>query len=100
MKGNLASTFTGTGEEKSRGGRRQSRFHFLRNDMCGFTGWFQARGQIDTDRRRQLTAALDLITHRGPDDGVEVSGDAWWMGFRRLSILDLSTAARQPMAFG
>ena len=48
--------------------------------MCGFTGWFQARGQIDTDRRRQFTAALDLITHRGPDDGVEVSGDTWWMG--------------------
>jgi asparagine synthase (glutamine-hydrolysing) len=67
--------------------------------MCGFTGWFQARGQIDMGRRRQLAAALDLITHRGPDDGVEASGDAWWMGFRRLSILDLSTAARQPMAF-
>jgi asparagine synthase (glutamine-hydrolysing) len=67
--------------------------------MCGFAGWFQAKGHIDPDRRRQLAAALKLITHRGPDDGVEAEGAEWWMGFRRLSILDLSTAARQPMRF-
>lgn len=67
--------------------------------MCGFTGWFQAKGHLDGDRRRQLTAGLKLITHRGPDDSLETSGGDWWMGFRRLSILDLSNAGRQPMRF-
>ncbi|OAI58040.1 hypothetical protein AYO49_06040 [Verrucomicrobiaceae bacterium SCGC AG-212-N21] len=67
--------------------------------MCGFAGWFQAQGQVDAERRRQLGVALKLITHRGPDDGIEAGGLEWWMGFRRLSILDLTTAARQPMRF-
>lgn len=67
--------------------------------MCGFIGWFQAKGHLDTDRRRQLTATLKQITHRGPNDGHEASGGDWWMGFRRLSILDLSQAGRQPMRF-
>ncbi|MFZ4765036.1 MAG: asparagine synthase (glutamine-hydrolyzing) [Roseimicrobium sp.] len=67
--------------------------------MCGFIGWFQAKGHVDMDRRRQLTAALKRITHRGPDDSLEASGGDWWMGFRRLSILDLSNAGRQPMRF-
>ena len=69
--------------------------------MCGFIGWFQARsrGHFPPEKLRQLTAARDLITHRGPDDGAEASGEGWYMGFRRLSILDLSTAGRQPMQF-
>ena len=67
--------------------------------MCGFIGWFQAKGHVETERRRRLTAALKAITHRGPDDVLETSGGDWWMGFRRLSILDLSEAGRQPMRF-
>ena len=40
---------------------------------------------------------LDAIRHRGPDDeGVWGEGDAW-LGQRRLSIIDLSPAGRQPM---
>jgi len=41
----------------------------------------------------------DTLTHRGPDDGdVWVDGAAGTaLGFRRLSILDLSPAGRQPM---
>jgi asparagine synthase (glutamine-hydrolysing) len=41
-----------------------------------------------------------MIAHRGPDDEAEAFGDGWWMGFRRLSILDLSEHGRQPMRFG
>jgi asparagine synthase (glutamine-hydrolysing) len=44
--------------------------------------------------------ALQMIVHRGPDDRAEVEGDGWWMGFQRLSILDLSDHGRQPMSFG
>lgn len=44
-----------------------------------------------------LTRMADAIRHRGPDDhGVHVSGTVGF-AFRRLSILDLSAAAHQPM---
>ena len=45
--------------------------------------------------------ALDLIRHRGPDDAaisqVSVGGHLLTLGHRRLSIVDLSPAGRQPM---
>ncbi len=69
--------------------------------MCGFLGWFKAGSQPWSEAERQLaTASLGGIRHRGPDDGGEASGDGWWMGFRRLSILDLSPGGHQPMSFG
>ena len=44
---------------------------------------------------------LDLMTHRGPDDGgserVTVGGFEVCLGQRRLSIIDLSSAGHQPM---
>src|SRR5690349_3794591 len=41
----------------------------------------------------------DEMTHRGPDDaGLYLAPAAGFgMGFRRLSIIDLSSAGRQPM---
>lgn len=62
--------------------------------MCGICGWFgpaQAAGP-------ELTAAMTVpLQHRGPDDlGIE-GGDGWSLGFRRLSILDLSPLGHQPM---
>ncbi|HSI64965.1 MAG TPA: asparagine synthetase B, partial [Candidatus Saccharimonadia bacterium] len=70
--------------------------------MCGFIGWFQSKGPLGAGRRGQLSEALNLITHRGPDDGSEAAGEGegWYMGFRRLAIQDLSPAGRQPMSFG
>jgi asparagine synthase (glutamine-hydrolysing) len=69
--------------------------------MCGFLGWF--RSSIHTPWREEERAlqarALAAITHRGPDDGAEALTEQGWMGFRRLSILDLSDHARQPMRF-
>ncbi len=69
--------------------------------MCGFLGWFRSPSASwrEEERARQ-SRALARIVHRGPDDGSELLGDAWWMGFRRLSILDLSDHGRQPMRFG
>ena len=69
--------------------------------MCGFLGWFATSPAAPppADAAR-LAAALDVIRHRGPDDAGVESGPGWWMGFRRLSILDLSPAAHQPMSFG
>lgn len=63
--------------------------------MCGFINWFG--GGADEAR---LQSGLAAITHRGPDDsGIHRSPDAW-LGFRRLSIQDLSAAGHQPMVFG
>jgi asparagine synthase (glutamine-hydrolysing) len=63
--------------------------------MCGFLNWFGERGD-----ESRLRSGLDSIAHRGPDDsGVEHDTFAW-MGFRRLSILDLHPTGHQPMKFG
>ncbi len=68
--------------------------------MCGFAGWFQTPGIAwPEDARRRQKSALTALRHRGPDDGGEERGHTWWMGFRRLSILDLSQHGHQPMMF-
>ncbi|MBM3176579.1 MAG: asparagine synthase (glutamine-hydrolyzing) [Bacteroidetes bacterium] len=65
--------------------------------MCGITGVINARGRIDsTEICRKMSEA---IAHRGPD------GDGYWcninstvaLAHRRLSIIDLSSSADQPM---
>lgn len=66
--------------------------------MCGITGF------IDFNRLstpEHLRAMADSLEHRGPDDkGVEffdISGASVGLGFRRLSIIDLTVAGHQPM---
>lgn len=61
--------------------------------MCGFVGF---TGSID-NRQGVLTAMMDRIVHRGPDMGGTQLTDDVALGFRRLSILDLSEAGAQPM---
>ncbi|HEX7050685.1 MAG TPA: asparagine synthase (glutamine-hydrolyzing) [Longimicrobiales bacterium] len=49
-----------------------------------------------------IGAAVARLAHRGPDDAgvarVRASGPEVWLGFRRLSILDLSARGHQPMS--
>jgi len=74
---------------------------FFKLPMCGFLGWFRSsNAPWREDQRALQKRALERIVHRGPDDGSEAAGEDWWMGFRRLSILDLSEHGRQPMQFG
>jgi asparagine synthase (glutamine-hydrolysing) len=69
--------------------------------MCGFLGWFKAEPRVLSVEDRELASeCLAGIAHRGQDDSSEASQASWWMGFRRLAILDLSEAGRQPMTFG
>jgi asparagine synthase (glutamine-hydrolysing) len=64
--------------------------------MCGIAGCLALALEADPDQA-WLTRALDRISHRGPDDdGVYTDPDVA-LGFRRLSILDLSLAGHQPM---
>ena len=64
--------------------------------MCGIAGCLALALEAEPDQA-WLTRALDRICHRGPDDdGVYTDSDVA-LGFRRLSILDLSLAGHQPM---
>src|SRR5262245_19387888 len=64
--------------------------------MCGIVGQVGAPGSV---RAEDVVRARDAMVHRGPDDaGVYVNPDASvGLGHRRLSIIDLSPAGRQPM---
>ena len=44
-----------------------------------------------------LARATELLTHRGPDDAGRFVEGGVAMGFRRLSVFDLSAAAHQPL---
>jgi asparagine synthase (glutamine-hydrolysing) len=68
--------------------------------MCGIVGYVRLRGEAAFDIRRHVESARDRLAHRGPDDaGLYISPDGRCvLGFRRLSILDLSSAGHQPMA--
>ncbi len=63
--------------------------------MCGFTGVLRTDGQpvaVGTVAKMSST-----IVHRGPDsDGVWAEGSVG-LGHRRLSIIDLTASAHQPM---
>lgn len=67
--------------------------------MCGIAGIIQTGNPRFS--REQLVKMTDTLSHRGPD------GTGYWenpegevlLGHRRLSILDLSNAASQPMHF-
>ncbi len=63
--------------------------------MCGIAGILSYRGgSVRPDTIRRMT---DIIAHRGPDsEGVWTDGNVG-LGHRRLSIIDLSEQAVQPM---
>ena len=68
--------------------------------MCGFSGVFNSDGLTAIDRS-WLSETNQCLKHRGPDDsGLWISSD-YRLGFahRRLSIIDLSKKASQPMHY-
>jgi asparagine synthase (glutamine-hydrolysing) len=67
--------------------------------MCGLNGIFAYNRSAGLPKQAELIATRDAMTARGPDGAGE-----WWseerrigLGHRRLSILDLSERASQPM---
>ncbi len=62
--------------------------------MCGICGLIDFSAPIDVPTVRRMTEAL---RHRGPDMGGLHAYDSCVLGHRRLSILDLSESAKQPM---
>ncbi len=68
--------------------------------MCGIAGLLDASGATAAGEIDALIGAMaSTLAHRGPDDhGVWVDETAGvGLGFRRLSIVDLSPAGHQPM---
>lgn len=63
--------------------------------MCGIAGYISVNKPLE---KSVFTEALQQLNHRGPDaEGVFVSdGAKVILGHKRLSILDLSSAANQP----
>ena len=64
--------------------------------MCGIAGFYSFNKKFSDADLKRMT---DRIAHRGPDaDGFYMDPESGvGLGHRRLSILDLSTAANQPM---
>lgn len=65
--------------------------------MCGITGIF-AFNEIGRFNLPNLSLATEALSHRGPDHQNIYIDDYVGLGHRRLSIIDLSSAANQPMA--
>lgn len=61
--------------------------------MCGFTGFV---GALD-NRGEVLVNMMNTIIHRGPDSEGKYIDDDAALGFRRLSIIDLSAVGDQPL---
>jgi asparagine synthase (glutamine-hydrolysing) len=63
--------------------------------MCGITGAFSTEGV----KQQNIHAATGVIAHRGPDaEGYFIANSGKvCLGHRRLSIIDLSDTANQPM---
>ncbi len=68
--------------------------------MCGFVGLLRNKSCGNQELKSQINKMANTLEHRGPDDAgawvEESSGVA--LGFRRLSIIELSSAGHQPMA--
>ncbi|MBI1341946.1 MAG: asparagine synthase (glutamine-hydrolyzing) [Terrimonas sp.] len=67
--------------------------------MCGIAGIISRLPEyVNPERLRNMT---DSLAHRGPDgEGYWISPDSLiGLGHRRLAIIDLSEAGRQPMHF-
>lgn len=60
--------------------------------MCGFAGF---TGYLDNGKD-VLTDMMNKIIHRGPDSAGQYIDDTAYLGFRRLSIIDLDNGS-QPM---
>jgi asparagine synthase (glutamine-hydrolysing) len=62
--------------------------------MCGIAGIYSHKNNPSIAQLQRMT---DCIRHRGPDADGFYHDESIGLGHRRLSIIDLSTAANQPL---
>jgi asparagine synthase (glutamine-hydrolysing) len=65
--------------------------------MCGICGIIRFPSAPPHPREDLLDRMTDRLSHRGPDDRGTWLDDHAALGHRRLSVIDLSRAGRQPM---
>ena len=65
--------------------------------MCGIAGVWRKRGAIGGGDLANVARMMQALVHRGPDDHATWNDSRLALGHRRLSIIDLSAAAREPM---
>ena len=63
--------------------------------MCGIAGYFALDGRPAS--KAVLQSMTDAVAHRGPDGQAIYVDRGIGLGHRRLAIIDLSSAAGQPM---
>jgi asparagine synthase (glutamine-hydrolysing) len=62
--------------------------------MCGIAGFYSTNADFSEQNLKEMT---DTIAHRGPDAAGYFYKNTIGLGHRRLSVLDLSESANQPM---
>lgn len=67
--------------------------------MCRIAGFWEFAGHPGYDLEKTLVAMRDALSHGGPDDAgmYKAMRHDLFLGHRRLSVLDLSSAGHQPM---
>lgn len=65
--------------------------------MCGIAGVWRKRNPITGGDLADVGRMMQALAHRGPDDHAAWNDSRLALGHRRLSIIDLSTQAREPM---
>ncbi len=65
--------------------------------MCGIAGVWRKRNPIDANDLSDVAGMMQALVHRGPDDHDSWHNKRLALGHRRLSIIDPSPAAREPM---
>lgn len=64
--------------------------------MCGITGIIGKR-EVSEEILNRISIATDALKHRGPNNNETITGNSWALGHTRLSVIDPSDAANQPM---
>lgn len=66
--------------------------------MCGIIGYYSpGQAKLHKTFKANLRSATDALEHRGPDAAGFYEDKLVGLGHRRLSIIDLSAAGRQPL---
>jgi asparagine synthase (glutamine-hydrolysing) len=67
--------------------------------MCGIAGYLELNNiEYKFDKKSLVAAMVSSIAHRGPDSVGYYCDDQIALGHARLSIIDLSSSANQPMS--
>ncbi len=64
--------------------------------MCGIAGCFHFYKKVNPNQFEQM---VDMVRHRGPDDGGTFYQDGLALGHRRLSIIDPGEDGHQPFLY-